>query len=79
MAQSDWQPIETAPRDGDTVLLCVQGHVTVGGWLDRAAQDIEEYEPGAWEGWWTLDADEGEPTHWMPLPSPPESEGESDV
>lgn len=65
-----WQPIETAPKDYSVVLLyqpagpgtveCVgQGHRT----------DLREHAHNKWvfqaNGW------RGEPTHWMPLPSPP--------
>ena len=69
----DWQPIETAPRDGRTVLLAepVDGKVftTPGHWL-------EDYG-----GWWEhgshptdyVDLPVENPTHWMPLPPPPEA------
>jgi hypothetical protein len=57
---TEWQPIETAPRGGEPILLwsddqgvcigCHSGDV----WWDNL------YEP------WRF-----EPTHWMPLPEPP--------
>lgn len=66
-----WQPIETAPRDGSEIL--------VG---DFKETDVEDHCYGVvfWrEGKWTDGlgpawAWSGEfyPTHWMPLPSPPE-------
>ena len=60
-----WQPIETAPKDGTTLLL---GHsVTVfDGWWsegDGAWIDGENNMFGDHIGY--------EPTHWRPLPSPP--------
>lgn len=78
-----WQPIETAPKDGTSVLLLI-------GDADHALHDdtyavsigsygVEggpEYDP-TWNfaGWcWTHDhytRGEGTPTHWMPLPLPP--------
>jgi hypothetical protein len=69
---SDWQPIETAPRDGTPVLVyspmaCVG--VDIGLWWGlRNGFDI---------GWYYEDEPEREEelaqsfTHWQPLPSPP--------
>jgi hypothetical protein len=69
---SEWQPIETAPKDGAEILLGFAGEkwIVQGRWVgDYKARD------GAW---WALNNDPtdawgGElyPTHWMPLPSPP--------
>jgi hypothetical protein len=75
---SDWQPIETAPKDGTPV------------WLWWPSPDSEAIT-GWWsEGWYEGDrlvrSDAGwvgneasshrldewsQPTHWMPLPAPP--------
>ena len=70
-ALTDWQPIETAPKDGTEVLL----------WTDEYPRVVSASyrEFGEWEGWTFTDealADiqpEGprEPSHWMPLPPPP--------
>lgn len=63
VAASPWRPIETAPRDGTPILLCGQtGDRIVGRWST------------AFSGSWVLEAYDAigiEPTHWMPLPSPP--------
>lgn len=58
-----WRPIETAPRDGTMILVgrWDQGLATVYG--DHWAED-----PGCWYDSSGL----FEPTHWMPLPEPPE-------
>ncbi len=67
----EWQPIETAPRDGTNILVwwpsemhCpVTAHYSTGKWTN---------EPGfAWKftGWGQ--EKKTEPTHWMPLPEPP--------
>lgn len=81
-----WQPIETAPKDGTSVLLC-------GGCTDELTDDsdfegfegdvsVEEaHRPvtGLWRGdrWIYATYDGGfygkyeGPTHWMPLPLAP--------
>ena len=66
----EWQPIETAPKDGTLVLLYAQGTLASG-----------VYEAGDWYFWEGEIVDcEGRlnhwikgfgPTHWMPLPPPP--------
>jgi hypothetical protein len=67
-----WQPIDTAPKDGRVILILTErGNV---------------YSPCQWEngeisenGFWLWWQDEPawltevvNPTHWMPLPDPPE-------
>jgi hypothetical protein len=60
-----WQPIETAPKDGTNVLLffrdwCRGGPlVTAGWWVDGA--DV----------WEILEGSGGSADAWMPLPPPP--------
>jgi hypothetical protein len=62
----DWQPIETAPESGDFLLWngkrVAQGSRAMDDgefwWADQDGYDFKPIEP--------------EPTHWMPLPSPPE-------
>lgn len=67
-----WQPIETAPKEHDGLLLSDGVKVSQGGWLSQVAQGAE-YEgqscaPAA--GWWSVDGD-FEPTLWMRMPAPP--------
>ena len=75
---SEWQPIETAPKDGTYVMVGRDmgepwGFVLgtgfyafvdslVNGWVCRGIVD----PPG--------DLGLGNPTHWMPLPEPPRNE-----
>ena len=76
---SKWQPIETAPRDGTTVLLypptwksktCSMGKFNP----DKYCQKPKPY--------WNRDDDNGRvsdsrkaiTTHWMPLPPPPKEQ-----
>ena len=51
-----WQPIETAPRDGAEILGY---HQSLGVWIVSWDSDEEGFSPGF------------QPTHWMPLPEPP--------
>ncbi len=61
---SEWQPIETAPKDGSEI---------IGG--DRGCGDIEFYRWNDEDKKWLSRGDFYEPTneltHWMPLPEPP--------
>lgn len=79
---AEWQPIETAPKDGTHILVWTDASDTayVVCWAD-AALGIRKYltaESGAERGWhlaWDgeLFDREHEPTHWMPLPDAPGS------
>ncbi|MDB5656127.1 MAG: hypothetical protein JWQ94_3740 [Tardiphaga sp.] len=58
-----WQPIETAPKDGSTVLVWrpsegehYLAHVGVDFWSDKS---------------WYRSRRSQQPTHWQPLPAPP--------
>lgn len=62
---SEWQPIETAPRDGSLVLLAMAGDFEptlgrfLGGrWIDDFTDDLES-------------ACGFTATHWLPLPKTP--------
>lgn len=60
---SEWQPIETAPKN-ECVLLNVGGKIVVGHW---------KLSWGRWQAEYCHD-DHGslpQPSHWMPLPKPP--------
>ena len=69
---SEWQPIETAPKDMTRVLGYVEESVVVMWWFSYSSHDY-----GCWE---TVDGEsEVDPTHWMPLPKPPAKEGKPSV
>lgn len=74
---SDWQPIETAPKDLNSVLLYWPYWTTepvIGARNYRVLDDGSGYEYfDSWhtERWLGEDAEDPGPTHWMPLPYPP--------
>lgn len=68
-----WRPIETAPRDGQAILV-------TDGWDCYCVEWDEEFD------WWTVDDNKlgpfrlrgSAPTHWIPLPAAPgPADGES--
>lgn len=81
---SGWQDIATAPKDGSRVLIAVRLYnqepdepAVVGEAYFRT--DSNDF----YVGWWWANSDpgdysasaiEGEPSVWMPLPAPPESQ-----
>lgn len=81
---AEWQPIETAPKDGTHILLSGDGRVTEGKWLnDYYPKEAEFHSTGAYlgqfetgecieGGWMSFDGgftDEHPATHWKPLPA----------
>ena len=79
---SEWQLIETAPKDGTMILLASGRHVFPGWWdesytsfpwiiVDMAHRCVCE---GGSIAALANAADEGFPTHWQPLPTPPDTE-----
>jgi len=72
---SEWQPIETAPKDGEPILVWAPnwgahgGHVVARWWVRSSGWIVDEWDrdpPGY------VDATTLDPAHWMPLPAPPE-------
>lgn len=70
-----WQPIETAPKDGKPVLLYVPKQ-PFSDQEDPFPFELEVTLVGAYyDAAWRLaayDAFRYSPTHWMPLPPPPQ-------
>lgn len=64
---SDWQPIETAPRNGEEILVAFGGFDSVCPLVMAWNELYEEWEIPAC-GICVQD----KPTHWMPLPEPPQ-------
>lgn len=57
----NWQPIETAPRDGTQILAF---------WISGNIYGAVSWDNGL-RSWIELHEDVYDPTHWMPLPPPP--------
>lgn len=73
---SEWQPIETAPKDGTKMILAdlsdggpVPSNIGVGAWEFVESNDWDEKPVWDWAAYAGTTED---PTHWMPLPDPPE-------
>jgi hypothetical protein len=66
-SEMNWQPIETAPREDDLCILawCPDAH----GYIVVAWQSDDLVKGGGWFG--LEDYTLVHPTHWMPLPEPP--------
>lgn len=77
MTNQDWQPIETAPRDGTRVLLwacdpCYPKGKPLVGYFENNKWHLSGHE---FTECWINNFDEYfNPTHWMPLPEPPKEE-----
>lgn len=67
-AENEWQPIETAPKDGTVFLGCKLGQF-------RECYKVQRADCDMWCFGGTSGADDLfpniKPTHWMPLPKPP--------
>lgn len=68
---NEWQPIETAPKDGVTI-ICWDGlRVDMWRW-DKQQHNTRPKPYWARVGLWRARDDRScQPTHWMPLPEPP--------
>ena len=77
-----WQPIATAPKDGTHILACRNAcditdvsvvrwdELASGGWMCMA----DGFRAIAAQGDFGTDYQEITPTHWMPLPLPPQEQ-----
>lgn len=77
---SEWQPIDTAPKDGTLVRLCwmddgLANDQVIMQWGHIQQNALFPGKVGMWvakNGVMTWNDDgEGGPTHWMPLPATP--------
>lgn len=69
----EWQPIETAPKERGLILLwrpTTHWKVDLGCWRPNT---IKAAHWGSWNAmpiYWCI---QNPPTHWMPLPEPPDA------
>ena len=66
----EWSLIETAPADGTRIITFSSGGlVGTAKWAQKFAPVYDTVGPG----WYSFELDRRfYPTHWMPLPAPPE-------
>jgi Protein of unknown function (DUF551) len=62
-----WRPIETAPKDGSMLIAWCQYMDVAQARFSQRRQQWLFSDYGDESDW--------KPTHWMPMPSPPEQEG----
>jgi hypothetical protein len=60
-----WQPIETAPKDGTRVVFYESGKKV------KMGEHIRPEDGWCVVGWKCTNGNFHRPTHWMPLPTPP--------
>lgn len=67
LARYEWQPIETAPKDGTKFFAC---GLKYNFWPPKSV----EYHTAdhLWMDSWGCEYDLDRFTHWMPLPTPPQ-------
>lgn len=65
-----WQDISTAPKDGTRILACESDTVFICSWYRHSATLGHWHNPDDGSPIGQM-FDEYNPTHWMPVPSPP--------
>ncbi len=78
LCQPQWQPIETAPKDGTPVWLHRPDRIGRGSRRTISKFDRDEFAKNPrpfWKSYYgglgVLHDRDNPPTHWMPLPKPP--------
>lgn len=77
---SDWRPIETAPKDGTRILVWALHYgrfrdIAFARWEDLRPEPSDYWSDGRLgPGWYVSGASFVEPTHWRPVPDPPQEE-----
>ena len=59
----NWQPIETCPENTDVLLYDI-GDITLGQYRQDCCGEYRFFD-------WCAGGDTINPSHWMPLPEPP--------
>lgn len=71
MWNNEWQPIETAPKNGTSVLVWDRYNISIAHFeylkKNRASWVVDDSFNDQWDQWLELEA-----LYWMPLPESPE-------
>lgn len=67
----EWQPIETAPKDGTEIIVYTATKRITTAWFCEETKLWPHDEVYSEDG---EPCNVGWPTHWMPLPEPPKEE-----
>jgi hypothetical protein len=70
----NWQPIETAPKDGTRILLFIEDQAVEGHWDDSWPMWRTAYLSS--HGCGCCADDNEEPTHWAVLDTPKKEQGD---
>jgi hypothetical protein len=71
---AEWQPIETAPKDGTEILLGNSTWVDLGYWaVNLNGEGGEGWTCEVVQSWGMEEYAYCKPTHWQPAPEPPTS------
>jgi hypothetical protein len=70
MNNNEWQPIETAPKDGTNILSwCKEYGLVICSWTGHE-DDNGQFETG-WIAFHCFATYKFNPTYWIPIPKPP--------
>lgn len=82
LANVGWQPIETAPKDGTRIMIYREGVIHIAKWIpgyetwgssvERIPGETAPFTDLGEIGFYAMIAAHG-PSHWRPLPAPPET------
>lgn len=83
-AESEWRPIETAPKDGTEVLLFgiranIPNRIVVGHYTQGGGDEQPRFGPDWFHYNGSYFSTCQNPTHWRPLPPPPHTKSEDKV
>lgn len=70
----EWRTIDSAPKDGTSILVCVTHNTWDGEWETIQWVDWARDGVAIWPNYQHRIDIPFPPTHWMPLPNPPATE-----
>jgi hypothetical protein len=79
MAENQWQPIATAPKDGTRVLIFSNGYPNIAHYVEDFISHRDRWRGPAWvilecddDDRYTFYCEGDSPSHWAPLPEFPD-------